>query len=129
MAVSREVDRIRRYGGDCTLAILDIDHFKAVDDCHGHLAGDSVLRTISHMLQQGLRKTDIIGRQGGDEFLIGLINSTPQVAKEVIQNLLTNISFIRHRTHDGEFRLTLSAGISSATLCPTADELIVLASA
>ena len=74
-----EFARWQRYGGDLLLAVLDVDHFKRVNDGYGHLAGDRVLKIIGTELQKRLRKTDFIARFGGEEFVV-LLPNTPYEA-------------------------------------------------
>ncbi|WP_447744286.1 diguanylate cyclase [Pseudomonas nicosulfuronedens] len=71
-----EVARWQRYGGDLLLAVLDVDHFKRINDDFGHLAGDKVLKIIAHELAKRVRKTDFIARYGGEEFVV-LLPATP----------------------------------------------------
>lgn len=71
-----EVSRWQRYGGDLLLAVIDVDHFKRINDDFGHLAGDKVLKIIANELAKRLRKTDFIARYGGEEFVV-LLPATP----------------------------------------------------
>lgn len=68
--VNREFDRVRRYGGGIGLAVCDIDHFKAVNDKHGHEVGDLILKEFSNVLRVQVRKSDLVGRWGGEEFVV-----------------------------------------------------------
>ena len=70
--LATEFERARRYGSKLSVILTDIDFFKLVNDNHGHLAGDEVLRIVSRRLQEALRGTDILGRYGGEEFIIVL---------------------------------------------------------
>ncbi|MGB3226296.1 MAG: GGDEF domain-containing protein [Desulforhopalus sp.] len=69
-ALKNEIDRAQRYKNTFSIILLDIDNFKEVNDTYGHLVGDDVLKRLTHVLESGLRQTDIAGRWGGDEFLI-----------------------------------------------------------
>ncbi len=69
-AFAHELDRAQRYARPVSLIIADVDHFKSVNDIHGHQVGDEVLRAIAGLLRQGVRAVDIVGRWGGEEFLI-----------------------------------------------------------
>lgn len=80
MRLKEELDRCRRHGNSFSLLILDIDHFKKINDRHGHLCGDYVLRDLARKLQQQLRTTDIIGRYGGEEFCCLLPETSLQQA-------------------------------------------------
>ncbi len=78
-----EMDRAKRYGSDLSLILCDIDSFKAINDTYGHDAGDSALQVISETLKTQLRKADIAGRYGGDEFMLIL----PETSLEGAENL------------------------------------------
>ena len=66
--ISLELKRHRRHGGGFSLLMADIDHFKAVNDTHGHQAGDAALAEVARVLREGLRETDFVARYGGEEF-------------------------------------------------------------
>jgi hypothetical protein len=66
--LDKEFERFQRYKNSCSLILLDIDHFKAVNDCYGHEAGDKVLKSVSAILKAQLRRTDVLGRWGGESF-------------------------------------------------------------
>jgi diguanylate cyclase (GGDEF)-like protein len=74
LALAREVDRVARSGEPALLLVLDIDHFKRVNDTHGHAAGDQVLRTVAGALLESVRPMDLVARIGGEEFAIILPN-------------------------------------------------------
>ncbi|MCA0243390.1 MAG: GGDEF domain-containing protein [Proteobacteria bacterium] len=74
LALAREVDRVARSGEPALLLALDVDHFKRVNDGHGHAAGDQVLRTVASALQDSVRPMDLVARIGGEEFAIILPN-------------------------------------------------------
>lgn len=76
-----------RYGQDLSVILVDIDKFKSVNDLYGHLTGDIVLTAISGVLQHGVRKTDIPGRWGGEEFLIICPNSNLEGAMALAEHL------------------------------------------
>ena len=86
-AAGRELERSRRYGHPFSLAILDLDNFKAVNDERGHAEGDAVLRSAAESLRSSLRSTDTVARLGGDEFAAFLPETGPEAALEVYEKL------------------------------------------
>lgn len=115
-----EISRAVRTKTPLSLVMLDIDHFKSVNDTHGHLAGDRVIKNLSRLLQQRLRKTDIIGRYGGEEFAVLLPDTGAETAQRVIDEIRRGFSHIHHGAVVGEFYVTFSAGIASFPECSNA---------
>lgn len=108
-----EVARWKRYGGELALAVLDIDHFKRINDGYGHLAGDKVLKIIAGELAKRLRKTDFIARFGGEEFVL-LIPSTPlEGGRQLLQTLLDGVEQCPFHFRGERVTITLSAGLTS----------------
>ncbi len=112
-AASVELARAKRSNGECTIAMIDLDHFKSVNDTYGHQVGDSVLRSISRQLRQRLRTVDIIGRYGGEEFAMVLTGTDPRSALRVINSIREDFSRIAHSSAKGVFHCTFSCGVSS----------------
>ncbi len=83
----REIERARRYGGAFTLLFIDLDNFKSVNDRCGHAVGDDLLRAVVNALRAVLRATDLIGRVGGDEFVVWLSHSAGDEARETAHRL------------------------------------------
>jgi len=88
-AFRRECARAQRYREPLSIAILDLDHFKRVNDEHGHLVGDNVLADFAHLIGQRLRAADLVFRYGGEEFLIMLGNTPVGSAREVCEHIRT----------------------------------------
>ncbi|WP_150290486.1 sensor domain-containing diguanylate cyclase [Sphingobium estronivorans] len=106
-----EIGRVRRGGRACLL-LIDIDHFKAVNDCHGHGAGDRVLAGFVERLRPGLRGVDGIGRLGGEEFAILLSGTDVERASMICERLRELVSINPVRIDSGEaIRVTFSAGL------------------
>ncbi len=121
--IAMEMIRVKRSGGNLSYAMIDADHFKNVNDTYGHLAGDLVLKSLSRMLQDRLRRTDIIGRYGGEEFGIILINTDSGNAYRVMEEVRKNFGLVKHKSGDEEFYVTLSCGIASFPECNSPSEL------
>jgi two-component system cell cycle response regulator len=74
--LAEELERARRYGSTVTMLVVDLDHFKRVNDGHGHLAGDEVLREMARLLHEAVRAVDVVARYGGEEFVVVLPETT-----------------------------------------------------
>ncbi|MEX8195440.1 sensor domain-containing diguanylate cyclase [Comamonas guangdongensis] len=108
----RELARARRDCQPVSLALLDVDHFKAINDRHGHTVGDQVLQMFARCCRATLRASDLIGRVGGEEFAVLLPDTDAQNASEVLRRLLNIIAQQSIHTPDGsEVRITFSAGV------------------
>ncbi len=92
--------------------MLDIDHFKSVNDNHGHAMGDRVIKLLARLLKQRLRCTDIIGRYGGEEFAIILPDTPLDAARTVFDNIRRSFEAIRLSQNDVDFHVSFSAGIA-----------------
>ncbi|MDP3816450.1 GGDEF domain-containing protein [Pseudomonas sp.] len=108
-----EMARWQRYGGELLLAVLDIDHFKRINDGYGHLAGDKVLKIVAGELSKRMRKTDFIARFGGEEFVL-LIPSTPlEGGRHLLQTLLEGVEQCPFHFRGERVTITLSAGLTA----------------
>jgi diguanylate cyclase len=108
-----EVDRWQRYKGDITIAVVDIDFFKRINDSFGHKAGDRVLQLLARELKKGLRSTDFIARIGGEEFVVLLPETTGAQAKKVIDGLRDNVAKLPFHFSNQPVTITFSAGLAS----------------
>ncbi|HWV09702.1 MAG TPA: GGDEF domain-containing protein, partial [Pseudomonas sp.] len=118
-----ELSRWQRYGGDLLLAVVDIDHFKRINDAYGHLAGDKVLKIIAGELHKRLRKTDFIARFGGEEFVL-LIPSTPfEAGVQLMETLRGAIEACPFHFKGEPVTITLSAGISAFSASERSDQV------
>jgi diguanylate cyclase (GGDEF)-like protein/PAS domain S-box-containing protein len=108
-----EIDRATRYRSDLSIILCDIDNFKEINDTWGHDMGDRVLQTISATLKTILRKPDIVGRHGGDEFLLILPETPDKGAEGLADKLLAAVRNIDLSSRDGRpIRITLSIGVA-----------------
>jgi diguanylate cyclase (GGDEF)-like protein/PAS domain S-box-containing protein len=108
----QEVRRARRFGRDLSVIMMDLDHFKRVNDTYGHATGDLVLETLCRSAQESLRESDIMGRLGGEEFAILLPETSLEAAGEVAGRILTHVAETPIPTHRGEIHCTTSLGVS-----------------
>lgn len=108
-----EFDRWRRYGQPLSLAVVDIDHFKRVNDSYGHRAGDKVLQMVGRVLRERLRSTDFVARYGGEEFVVLLPETPLERAVVVIDDLREHISGLPFHFQGQPVSVTFSAGLSS----------------
>ncbi len=118
------LSNIAHENGSISVAMLDIDHFKNVNDSYGHPVGDQIIRSLSWLLKQRLRKQNILCRYGGEEFLIGLPNTTSEQAFAIIDGIRQDFSQIHHPYGDTYFRTSASGGIASFPHYQTSDTLI-----
>lgn len=110
--LQREVMFSDRYGAPLAISLLDIDHFKNVNDTFGHVAGDEVLSKLAIELRNHIRHPDVIGRYGGEEFLVVLPHSTYKAAMEQAERLRKHVQSLVIPFKDEEIRLTISLGIA-----------------
>ncbi len=119
-----ELRALLRQGRPFALALADLDHFKRLNDTHGHEEGDRSLRLFSHVVRQVLRDDDLVARWGGEEFLIALPDADTVAAVEVMGRIREHLA----RTLDGgQVRFTASFGVTDSTAAPSLQELIQLA--
>ncbi len=108
-----ELSRARRYGRPLSLALLDIDYFKAVNDQHGHEAGDQVLVELARRLQGRLRGHDVAARWGGEEFCVILPDTDAEGARTVVARLFDAVRAQPFETRAGSLPITVSVGVTS----------------
>ncbi|MHC3994840.1 GGDEF domain-containing protein [Thiomicrolovo sp. ZZH C-3] len=109
-----EVGRAERYEHPLSLFMLDIDHFKKINDTYGHHVGDMALRKVAGVLKHTVRQTDFAARYGGEEFVIILPETTHEKAMELAERLRSEIAAEPYMTSaEGSFSLTVSLGVSS----------------
>ncbi len=108
----REQSRALRDRLPLALALIDLDHFKQLNDSHGHLAGDEVLRAVAQHLEMNLRSTDAVFRIGGEEFLLILPGVDAAEATQRVESLREQLASVRLPTRAGALQVTLSAGLA-----------------
>ena len=130
-ALATEIARAQRNNTPLSVAMIDIDKFKLVNDKHGHLVGDRVIKGLARLIQERLRSTDLGGRYGGEEFIMILPDCPPEQAAGILNDLRIRFGQIRHAGADnnGEFSVTFSAGIASYPICGSVESLISTADA
>jgi two-component system, cell cycle response regulator len=111
-AIAREHSRHTRHGGSFAVIVLDLDHFKSVNDTHGHLAGDAVLKEVAKRMAAGLRPYDTVGRYGGEEFVIVAPSCDKDGATRLVDRILTMIRSRPVEATDCSVPVTASCGIS-----------------
>ena len=112
--LDEHIKQVRRYEGELSLIMLDIDYFKKVNDQYGHLIGDEVLENVAVLMQQNVRNTDSVGRYGGEEFIIVLSETDLSSALIVAERLRNAIEAAEMRDSEGNmFGITVSQGVSS----------------
>jgi diguanylate cyclase len=112
LAISRELARARRVASEVCIAVIDIDHFKSINDQHGHHVGDQALVHLANVLRPGIRETDVLGRFGGEEFLL-LMPDTPLPGAEFTLNrLLRTLERSPLHVRTGTITMRFSAGLS-----------------
>lgn len=110
--VQLEIDRALRYGLTVAFLMMDIDHFKVINDTYGHDAGDRVLQRVGALLHETVRAPDHVGRLGGEEFGILLTNVTPQLGAEIAEQLRRKVAALVVAYGDAEISFTVSIGVA-----------------
>ncbi|MFB9868982.1 diguanylate cyclase [Vreelandella sulfidaeris] len=121
--ITKALAQAHREKSQQALAMIDIDHFKQVNDTHGHLAGDQVIITLARLLKSRLRLSDIIGRYGGEEFAVLLKGVDAEQATTLIDRLREDFALVDFHAGDVSFQCTFSAGISCFPEHPSTESL------
>ncbi len=118
----REVLRAKRHGTDVSVLLFDIDHFKRVNDIHGHAIGDEVLVKLAQKISSSIREEDLFGRLGGEEFALVLPETDVDAAVRTANRLRQKVGEMSFESRQGVFSITVSMGIS----CPAAAEVDIV---
>lgn len=108
-----ELGQAQRYRKHGAYALIDIDEFKQVNDTYGHIAGDHVIKGLARLLQQRLRRSDIIGRCGGEEFGIIMPDCDLENARQIVETLREQFAELCYRLDGQDIRATFSAGLTT----------------
>jgi diguanylate cyclase (GGDEF)-like protein len=131
-ALQQLAELSERFGTPLSVALLDVDRFKSVNDTHGHAAGDAVLRSLGEYLRREFRGSDVVGRWGGEEFVVGMYGMHRADAVARLTSMLERFRDEKFQGSDGAFGVTYSAGVSEYgldgklvdALCEVADEAL-----
>ncbi len=111
--VDREWARAKRYNMDCALLLMDVDHFKRVNDTHGHLCGDKLLREIARVSGETLRQADVLARFGGEEFVVFLPHTDPLGALDVAERMRERVEQLSFNWEERDVPVSVSLGVAS----------------
>lgn len=125
--LAQEIARAKREGGALTVGMLDIDHFKAVNDTYGHQVGDEVLRAFTGCIQAQLRSYDNFGRYGGEEFLLVTTGKQGHAVKDLYERLRARVADTSIKTEGGAVGVTVSIGVAQGTGESGVDTLLAAA--
>ncbi|RZL11163.1 MAG: response regulator [Rubrivivax sp.] len=110
--VAVEVSRAVRTSKSACVAMIDLDHFKQVNDTHGHGAGDNVIRSMANLLRQRLRRTDLVGRYGGEEFVAIVVDCGAADAMKLLDGIRQHFATLTFMSREGSFHVSFSAGLA-----------------
>jgi len=127
--LARETERVRRQGSPLSLAMVDADHFKKVNDTYGHAAGDEVLKALAACLRKGTRSLDVVGRLGGEELGVLLPGASEETATMVSERLRQSIEDLVVEHKDTRVQITVSIGIAEWDAEMTYEDLLESADA
>ena len=133
--LEQELVKARHKNQNLCFAMIDVDYFKRVNDTFGHPIGDRILRSLSMFLKQRLRKSDHIGRYGGEEFAIIMPDTRESDARSVLNDIRERFAELTQTAGEQEFHVTFSCGVAlwkndnAATLCERADQALYKAKA
>jgi len=111
--LSQELERSRRTGKSSSIALVDFDHFKSINDEYGHVAGDAVLKNIVGFMSKRFREYDAIFRYGGEEFLLLFPETNIEAAAAILERMRNDVTKVVTKIEDGrEISITISIGLS-----------------
>jgi diguanylate cyclase (GGDEF)-like protein/PAS domain S-box-containing protein len=113
-----EIERVRRYGGDLSLILCDMDNLKEINDTRGHLAGDLAIQLLSATVRNSVRNVDLVGRYGGDEFLVIVPGTGAEAARNIAEKIQASVRRMEVSI-EGQAPAAVSVSIGIADLAPT----------
>jgi len=119
-----EVFRLERHGRPLTLAMVDVDRFKAINDIYGHDVGDQVLIAVARSFEANLRDYDVCGRWGGEEFLVIMPELDAAMASQIVERLRQAVAATEIRAGEQSLRITASFGIAQHRWCDDVSETL-----
>lgn len=123
-SLARETELTRRHGPPMSIVMLDMDHFKNLNDSHGHQAGDAALKATALLLKEQLRNVDMVFRFGGEEFILVLSNTSTEAAAVVAERIRAAIQNLRLLVGDKQVRLSASLGYGTYKQCESQEDLL-----
>jgi diguanylate cyclase (GGDEF)-like protein len=127
--LDHEMARAGRYGHPLAMIMLDIDHFKQVNDTHGHQAGDQVLKELAGLIQATVRDSDLVARYGGEEILVLCPETDGGVAGQLAERIRRQVEGATIVTPSARIQVTVSLGVAACPGLPTGTDLIQAADA
>jgi len=124
MKMNEEIERFKRTGVPFCVVLIDIDHFKSINDNYGHLIGDQVLKHLSNLMKENIRKTDFAFRYGGEEFMMMLTNVDVRNATHVSEQIRKKLEATNFSLKEKSFNVTASFGIALFDKNDTAESVI-----
>ena len=122
--LKREIDRAKRFETDLAVLMLDIDHFKQLNDRFGHPKGDAVLKDVARVLEEGVRSVDTVARAGGEEFVVVLPRTDAEAAERVADKLRSRIAAHEMAGLEGQAKVTISLGVAVLMPGETGESLL-----
>lgn len=119
-----ELESVKRTGNKLSVAMIDIDRFKNINDKYGHLGGDTALKMFSSVVKNNIRQNDLFGRYGGDEFLIVFPNNSIDEARKIIDRITTSLKKLTINLDNDEIVISVSVGLCEYTDENSHEELI-----
>ncbi|MGB8509629.1 MAG: GGDEF domain-containing protein, partial [Pyrinomonadaceae bacterium] len=126
-ALQRELADARRYGRPLSCLVIDVDHFKAVNDTYGHAAGDTALLQVGRVLTEAVRGSDVVCRHGGEEFLVLAPETKLEGAHSLGEKIRLDVAARLFGDGERVFRLTISVGVSQLRADESGNDMIARA--